>query len=59
MSKLDPIPKVPGPLAADGSTPTAWHHLQAEEVFELLGVTLKTGLAADEVSRRQKEFGPN
>ena len=45
--------------AVEGSTPTAWHHLHDAEVFQLLGVTLETGLAADEVSRRQKEFGPN
>jgi len=103
MSKLDPVPKLPDPLAAeeivhplvtldpqsdpaainkaqhmareqansgndhpppsitavDRSTPIAWHHLHAAEVFQLLGVTVETGLAADEVLRRQKEFGPN
>src|SRR5687768_5765556 len=36
-----------------------WHQLASEEVIELLGVNLKTGLSLEEVSRRQKEFGPN
>ncbi len=36
-----------------------WHKLPAEEVVEILGVNLSTGLSADEVRRRQKEFGPN
>ena len=37
----------------------AWHQLQHEEVVELLGVDLSTGLSADEVGRRQKESGAN
>ena len=36
-----------------------WHKLPAEEVVGFLGVNLATGLSADEVRRRQKEFGPN
>ena len=36
-----------------------WHQLQAEEVVRLLDVNLETGLAADEVKRRQGKFGLN
>ena len=37
----------------------AWHHWTPEAVVELLGVNLSAGLSADEVGKRQKEFGPN
>lgn len=40
-------------------TDQAWHQLPVEKVEELLGVNTSTGLAATEVRRRQKEFGPN
>jgi magnesium-transporting ATPase (P-type) len=36
-----------------------WHSLPGEEVVGFLGVNLATGLSADEVRSRQKEFGPN
>src|SRR5689334_19136781 len=36
-----------------------WHKLPADEVVALLGVNRSTGLALDEVRRRQKEFGMN
>ncbi len=36
-----------------------WHNLASEEVIELLDVNFKTGLSLEEVSQRQKEFGPN
>ncbi len=40
--------------------PTAkWHQLRTEEVTQLLGVDLQTGLSAVEVKRRQAKFGPN
>lgn len=38
---------------------STWHQLQAEEVVRLLDVNLKTGLAAEEVRRRQEKFGFN
>ena len=38
---------------------STWHQLQAEEVVRLLDVNLKTGLAAEEVKRRQEKFGLN
>ena len=41
------------------STPKSWHHVHSAEVLRLLGVEVAKGLAADEVARRQKEFGPN
>jgi magnesium-transporting ATPase (P-type) len=43
------------------ATPTdkAWHQLPAEEVAKLLTVDFSSGLSAEEVSRRQKESGPN
>ncbi len=41
------------------SAPKAWHHVPAAEVLRLLGVDVASGLAADEVARRQKEFGAN
>ncbi|MBL8540799.1 MAG: cation-transporting P-type ATPase [Betaproteobacteria bacterium] len=37
----------------------AWHELPAEKVSELLATDLRAGLAATEVDRRQKNFGPN
>ena len=37
----------------------AWHQLPTEEVVRLLEVDLKTGLAAEEVKRRQEKFGLN
>jgi cation-transporting P-type ATPase F len=36
-----------------------WHQLPADEVVQLLGVSLTTGLSADEVRRRREKFGPN
>ncbi|HEX5398138.1 MAG TPA: cation-transporting P-type ATPase [Verrucomicrobiae bacterium] len=36
-----------------------WHQLSAEDVVGILGVNLSSGLSAEEVLRRQKEFGPN
>ena len=36
-----------------------WHQLPDEEVVQFLGVNSSTGLSADEVRSRQKEFGPN
>ena len=41
------------------SAPKAWHHVHSAEVLRLLEVDVAKGLAADEVARRQKEFGPN
>ena len=44
------------------TAPTAgkiWHQLPAAEVAQALGVNPATGLAADEVRRRQQESGPN
>ena len=38
---------------------STWHQLQAEEVVRLLDVNLETGLAAEEVKRRQEKFGLN
>ena len=40
-------------------TDKVWHHMPAEAVVQFLGVNLATGLSADEVGRRQQEFGPN
>ncbi|MHB8851527.1 MAG: cation-translocating P-type ATPase, partial [Acidithiobacillus ferriphilus] len=37
----------------------SWHQLQTEEVVCLLDVDLETGLAAEEVKRRQEKFGLN
>jgi Ca2+-transporting ATPase len=36
-----------------------WHQLSAEEVMQILGVNLATGLSAEDLHQRQKEFGPN
>ena len=36
-----------------------WHQLPTEEVVQLLDVNLQTGLAGDEVKRRQEKYGPN
>jgi len=41
------------------TTPKSWHHVHSAEVLRLLGVDVATGLAADEVARRQKEYGAN
>ena len=41
------------------TTDNPWHHLPAEEVETLLSVNFSTGLSAEEVQRRQKEFGAN
>jgi len=40
-------------------TDKEWHQLPVEKVVEFLGVNPSTGLSAEEVRRRQKEFGPN
>lgn len=37
----------------------SWHQLRSEEVAQLLGVDLETGLSTAEVRVRQKECGPN
>ena len=39
--------------------PRDWHHLPAEEAAKLLESDFATGLSAEEVRRRQKEFGAN
>lgn len=39
--------------------PDAWHHSEPEDIAQMLGVNLTTGLSLDEVHRRQSEFGPN
>jgi cation-transporting P-type ATPase F len=36
-----------------------WHHLPVEEVLRFLDVNPSSGLSREEVSRRQKAFGPN
>ena len=36
-----------------------WHQLPPEEIVGFLDANLSTGLSAEEVRRRQKEFGPN
>ena len=36
-----------------------WHQLPSEEIVGFLDANLSTGLSAEEVRRRQKEFGPN
>jgi len=41
------------------ATPKNWHHAHAADVLRLLGVEPAAGLATDEVTRRQREFGPN
>jgi cation-transporting ATPase F len=38
---------------------STWHQLQTEEVVRLLDVDCTTGLAAEEVKRRQEKFGLN
>ncbi len=43
----------------NATTPKSWHQVHSTEVLRLLGVDVSTGLAADEVARRQGEFGPN
>lgn len=39
--------------------PTHWHQLPADEVVQLLGVNLATGLAPDEIRRRREKYGLN
>jgi cation-transporting P-type ATPase F len=41
------------------ATAQVWHQLASAEVAKLLGVNVSIGLSADEVLRRQKEFGSN
>jgi cation-transporting P-type ATPase F len=41
------------------ANPPAWHQLQTKQVVQLLSVDLRAGLPAEEVSRRQEQFGPN
>jgi len=41
------------------ATTTNWHQLPATEAARLLDVDLKTGLAGEEVKRRQAKFGLN
>ena len=41
------------------SDPTQWHQLPTEKIVELLDVNLTTGLAGDEVKRRQEKYGAN
>ena len=36
-----------------------WHQIHHDELARLLEVNLSTGLSADEVHRRRKEYGPN
>ncbi|HSH15072.1 MAG TPA: cation-transporting P-type ATPase [Verrucomicrobiae bacterium] len=36
-----------------------WHQLQTEEVVQFLEADLRAGLSADEVRKRQAQFGPN
>ena len=38
---------------------TAWHHLDADEVLQLLETNLETGLLIEQVKERQARFGPN
>ena len=38
---------------------TQFHHLPANEAVQIVDVDVKVGLSADEVRRRQKEFGAN
>ena len=37
----------------------AWHQLATDQVVQLLQVDLATGLSTEEVSQRQKKYGPN
>jgi len=39
--------------------PKAWHAIAADEVLTLLDSNIRTGLTADQVSRRLVEYGPN
>ena len=39
--------------------PPPWHQLQTEHVVQLLGVDLRAGLPAEEIRRRQSQYGPN
>ena len=37
----------------------SWHHLNTDEVVQLLDVDLDRGLTGDEVRKRQANFGKN
>ncbi len=41
------------------SATKSWHDVHSAEVLQRLGVEAATGLAGDELARRQKEYGPN
>ncbi len=43
----------------DPPVSSRWHHLDMREVVRLLDTDCAQGLDADEVKRRQKEYGPN
>jgi magnesium-transporting ATPase (P-type) len=43
----------------NATQPPPWHQLQTEHVVQLLGVDLRAGLAAEEIRRRQSQYGPN
>ncbi len=43
----------------DEKTAPRWHHLEMSEVVQLLRSDCEHGLDAAEVTRRQKEYGPN
>lgn len=45
--------------APGACTAASWHAQTAEEILRALGSDRKAGLAAEEVARRQQEFGPN
>ncbi len=49
---------LPTESAPDANTP-AWHALAETEVVRTLDIDLKRGLSADEVRRRQAQYGPN
>ena len=55
-------PSASGPELSSPNAKTAdkvWHQLPADEVVQLLGANVSTGLPAAEVQRRQKESGSN
>ncbi|MCI0541347.1 MAG: hypothetical protein L0Z50_39610 [Verrucomicrobiales bacterium] len=43
----------------NAKTAQSWHQLHPEEMLQLLEVNLQTGLASEEVKRRQENFGAN
>ncbi len=49
----------PVPRAFAQAVRPDWHQLHGDEVLRLLDVNLRTGLADDEVRRRQEKFGRN